>query len=184
MQPWYIATKRFGPWNPEAWCNYTEWSGLRALREVVSLDTTLCPTVLPDIQKEYWPHIVNEDFMLHFFTDLDYLRARTAAIPDTNLLCVFRNPSRHPAPPDAPVGFDFVGYDVVDIHGDISALTNCGGFPDVFSNEELNPYGLLATRDRAIDVQAALKTLHPDERHADCHVWAVFRASEASRAAR
>ena len=122
--------------------------------------------------------------MLHFFTDLDYLRARTAAIPDTNLLCVFRNPSRHPAPPDAPVGFDFVGYDVVDIHGDISALTNCGGFPDVFSNDELNPYGLLATRDRAIDVQAALKTLHPDERHADCHVWAVFRASEASRAAR
>ena len=55
-------------------------SGLRQLEEVVSLDSSLCPTVLPDIKPEYWNHIVNEDFMLHFFTDLDYLRGETAAI--------------------------------------------------------------------------------------------------------
>ena len=29
---------------------------------------------------------MNEDFMLHFFTDLDYLRAETAAIIRKNLL--------------------------------------------------------------------------------------------------
>ena len=176
MQPWYIATKRFGPWDAEAWRGYTDWSGLGGLSEVVSLDAILCPTVLPEIREDYWPHIVNEDFMLHFFTDLDFLLGEIAAIPDRNLLCVFRNPPRHPEPPAASQRFQFVGYDVVDIHGDVSALTNCGGFPDVFANDELQPVGLLPTHARAVDVQAALKARYPGERHADCHVWAVFRA--------
>jgi hypothetical protein len=174
MQPWYIATKRFGPWDGETWRAYTEWAGLGGLRELVSLDAILCPTVLPDIGPDYWPHIVNEDYMLAFFTDLAFLAAQIAAIPDRNLLCVFRNPPRHPT---APAPFDFVGYDVVDIHGDVSALTNCGGFPDVFSNDELLPVGLLPTRERAFEVQARLKERHPDHGHTDCHVWAVFRAA-------
>lgn len=33
----------------------------------------LCPTVLPEIKNEYWPYIVNEDFMLNFFVDLEFL---------------------------------------------------------------------------------------------------------------
>lgn len=181
MEPWYIATKRFGPWDGAAWRKYVEWSGLGALREVVSLDVTLCPSVLPDIQDGYWPYIVNEDYMLHFFTDLDFLLGQIETVPDRNLLCVFRNPPRHPVPPEASVRFGFIGYDVVDIHGDISALTNCGGFPDIFSNRELQPYGLLPSRDRAIEVQNAMRKLYPDENHTDCHVWAVFRAIEEGR---
>ena len=177
MQPWYIATKKFGPWDGAAWSRYTEWSGLTGLCEVVSLDAILCPTVLPEIRVDDWPHIVNEDFMLHFFTDLDFLLSRIAAIPDRNLLCVFRNPPHPPAAPDTPSRFQFVGYDVVDIHGDISALTNCGGFPGIFENDELQPFGLMPTRERAVEVQAALKARHPGESHTDCHVWAVFRAA-------
>jgi len=177
MEPWYIATKRFGPWDGEAWRKYTDWAGLGALRELVSLDAILCPTVLPEIRDDYWPHIVNEDFMLNFFTSLDFLLDEIATIPDRNLLCVFRNPPRHPAPPDARIPFDFAGYDVVDIHGDVSALTNCGGFPDVFSSAELQPFGLLSSHDRAVEVQAGLRQLHRDEPHANCHVWAIFRAA-------
>lgn len=37
----------------------------------------LCPTVLKNIEDDYWPHIVNEDFMLSYFVDLNYLRALT-----------------------------------------------------------------------------------------------------------
>jgi hypothetical protein len=40
------------------------------LEEVVSLDKLLCPPILREVKTEYWPHIVNEDFILHFFTDL------------------------------------------------------------------------------------------------------------------
>jgi hypothetical protein len=88
----------------------------------------LCRTLLPDIRDEYWPYIVNEDFML------------------------------------------------VDVHGSASALTNCGGFPGVFANDELSSKGLLLTHARALQVQAELRTKHPEEHHADCHVWAISRA--------
>lgn len=58
-----------------------------------------------------------------------------------------------------------------------SALTNCGGFPDVFDNAEISSKGLLTSYDRAIEVQAALRRPYPDEPHANGHVGAVFRAS-------
>src|SRR5262249_8978200 len=61
MQPWFIATETFTP-RSDAWAKYVAWSGLTQLDEVVSLDPMLCPSVLPDIKPQYWPHIVNEDF--------------------------------------------------------------------------------------------------------------------------
>lgn len=95
ITPWFIATEKFDR-SHARWAKYIAWSGLRQLDEVVSLDSSLCPTVLPNIKTEYWKHIVNEDFMLQFFTDLDYLRGETADIQAKNLLRVFRNPPVHP----------------------------------------------------------------------------------------
>jgi hypothetical protein len=60
VQPWFIATEPFGPWSGDAWSSYVAWSGLSQLRELVSLDETLCPTALPDIAERYWPHIVTK----------------------------------------------------------------------------------------------------------------------------
>jgi hypothetical protein len=71
MQPWFIATETFTPQRGESWSNYITWSGLTQLDEGVSLDAMLCPTLLPDLRDEYWPHLVNEDSMLNFFTDLE-----------------------------------------------------------------------------------------------------------------
>src|SRR5262249_8959065 len=172
MQPWFIATECFTAQGGEAWEKYIAWSGLRHLDEVVSLDPMLCPTLLPEIKAEYWPYIVNEDFMLTFFVDLEFLRKQLADIRERNLLCVYRNPPR-PAPPYK--GFEFLGYDLVDVQGSASALTNCGGFPDVFANSELSSKGLLTSHDRAFQVQADLRAKHPEEHHADCHVWAISR---------
>lgn len=174
MQPWFIATETFTSRDAEAWEKYVSWSHLCHLDEVVSLDPMLCPTVLPEIKDEYWPHIVNEDFMLNFFIDLDFLRHELSAAGVYNLLCVYRNPD-HPPPYSMPKGFEFLGYDLVDIEGSASALTNCGGFPDVFDNRELSPKGLLTSYTRAVQVQCELRTKHPDEHHADCHLWAVAR---------
>ena len=44
-------------------------------------------------------------------------------------------------------GFEFVGYDLVDIQSTASALTNCGGFQEVFSNNELSEKGLLKSHE-------------------------------------
>ena len=179
MQPWFIATEPFRPGHPE-WSKFVEWSGLRHLEEVV-LDPILCPSVLPEVKVDYWPHIVNEDFMLQFFVNHDFFRQQIAAIPVKNVLCVVRNPDCQPALPTTLGDFTFLGYDVVDVQWSASALTNCGGFADVFDNAELSPQGLLTSRARACEVQAYLKKTHPHEPHGDCHVWAVFRAGDALR---
>src|SRR5262249_44795405 len=88
VTPWFIATEPFTPTDGEKWDKYIEWSGLNQLDEVVSLDGLLCPPVLRYIEDEYWPHIVNENFMLHFFTDFDFLSSRVAEIEPKNVLCV------------------------------------------------------------------------------------------------
>src|SRR5262249_10558786 len=109
-----------------------------------------------------------------FFTDFDFLMTQVADIEPKNVLCVFRNP---PAQPEVslPADFRFLGYDLMDRDCSISALTNCGGFPDVFANSELSRVGLFTDIRRAVEVQRDLRSLHPTERHADCHLWAVFR---------
>lgn len=173
MEPWFIATERFSPESGETWTTFVEWSGLSHLTEVVSLDPMLCPSVLPDVKATYWPHIVNEDFMLGFFTNLDFLRAEIAGFDDLNLLCVIRDPVREPLP---PAGFDLLGYDIVDVQGGASALTNCGGFPDVFEASELTPLGLLPSLERAKQVQQVLRERYPDEPHGACHRWAICRS--------
>jgi len=176
MQPWYIATETFTS-RHEAWGKYIAWSGLTQLDEVVSLDPMLCPSLLPEIKPEFWPHIVNEDFMLQFFVDLDFLLGQLADVTaDRNLLCVFCNPLGQPSLPPSSLRFEFLGYDLVDVQSSASALTNCGGFPDIFETAELSAKGLLPSRARAFEVQTQLRRKYPDEPHADCHVWAIFRA--------
>lgn len=176
MQPWFIATETFTSRRGEAWTKYVAWSGLAHLDEVVSLDPMLCPTVLPEIKDQYWPHIANEDLMINFFIDLEFLLTQVSDIPERNLLCVYRNPPSPPAPCAGPVSFEFLGYDLVDVEGSASALTNCGGFPDVFENRELSSKGLLTSHVRAFQVQSELRARHPEEHHANCHVWAIHRA--------
>ncbi|WP_435008748.1 hypothetical protein P12x_000016 [Tundrisphaera lichenicola] len=179
MQPWFIATETFDPSRGEGWSRYIEWSGLTQLREVVSLDPMLCPTVLPETKDHYWPYIVNEAYMLDYFTSLPVLLGEIAGIESRNLLAVFRNPE---FPPSLGPGYDafrFVGHDLVDLSGLASALTNCGGFPGAFSNDEISDQGLLTSHARAFEVQGELRRLYPEEHHAYCDVWAIFRNIES-----
>ena len=74
-----------------------------------------------------------------------------------------------------PAGFDFAGFELLDVHGDVSALTDCGGFPEVFAGDELNAFGLLSDLARADEVRRGLRTAYPDEPHAHCDVWALWR---------
>ena len=180
MGPLYIATETFDPSWGTRWSNYIIWSGLTHLTEVVSLDSMLCPPILKEIEDDYWPHIVNEDSMVNYFIDFGFLRERVVHVQQKNVLCVFRNPESAPSLPPGHEAFTFLGYDLVDVEGSASALTNCGGFPDVFSNNELSNVGLLTSLSRAKEVQGLLCSRYPEEHHADCHLWAVFRHSHLS----
>ena len=174
MAPWFIAIQQFGPANGDEWIKYVGWSGLSQLEELISLDTILCPPLLPDIKDDYWPHIVQQDGCLHFFTDLAFLRQQVAHIDGGRILCVYGNPESPPVLPAELNGFKPIGYDLVDDQTGISALSNCGGWPGVLANSELSPKGLIETHERALQLLELLARQYPKEPHAHCDVWAIF----------
>jgi len=175
----YIAVEKFDPSKGSQWRDYIVWSGLTQLDEVVSLDGMLCPVILKETKASYWHHIVNEDGMLNFLTDLDFLKQQLGSPANVNILAVLRNPTEEAVRDGLGDRFRFVGYDLLDQEQGVSALTNCGGFPDVFANAELSTKGLLQSYSRAREVQRDLKERYPEEYHADCNIWAIFRLDAA-----
>ena len=177
--PLFIATERFDPTDGEKWRQYFEWAKIPNLTEIVGLDSMLCPHLPQEICDEDWPHLVNEDFRTDYFLHLDYLLRRIQNQPRRNILGLYRNPPVHVA--DSPAGGDFIfmGYDLIEEQTQISALTNCGGFPDVFNNSELNSCGLILDHGRAIEVKKLLAKKHPEEPHAQCEMYSVWLLNKA-----
>ena len=176
LGPLYVANRRFGPQSGEDWLAFVRGSGLGQLGEVVGLDGALCPPVLQERLDDDWSHIVNENLMRDYFTDLAWLLSRVlkqeGSLQHCNVLCVMRNPVIEP---ELPPDFDLLGYELVDVYGSASVLTNCGGYPDVFAQGELNRVGLINRLERARAIQKTLPRAYPQDGHAQCHVWAVGR---------
>ena len=70
--------------------------------------------------------------------------------------------------------FDFCGYDLVD-EFEISAITNCGGFDETYTYHDLNSIGLIPTLTSARKIQIDLKKNNPNEEHADCLLFGIWR---------
>ena len=172
----YCAAKPFNHMDGDAWLSYVHWLGREDLRQVVTLDSILCPSLIQLETEEDWRYVVQEDFMLDFFHDLDYVLARTACIPTKNVLAAARNPTTTEVSGFLNPDFEFAGFDVVDVGGGISAILDCGGFPEVFSLSELSANtGLICSLQRANQIRDTLARLYPDGDHTNCHVWALWR---------
>jgi len=182
-KPLFIATERFDPSDGEKWQSFCQWAEIPGLVEVVSLDSLLCPHVVKELRGEDWHHIVCEDFRLDYFYHLDYLKERIQDVSRRNILGLYRNPETDTVHAPAPGDFKFVGYDLIEEQTQISALTNCGGFPDVFSNNELNRFGLIDRFHRARAVRRLLAGRHPEEPHAQCELYAIWRLDETEDSA-
>jgi len=177
--PLFVATEPFDASDGERWESYTQWAKIPGLIEVVSLDTLLCPTVLSELSDEDWNHNVHADYRLNYFYNLDYLIRRSAGVSRRNILGLYRNPDVHISSPPAAANSQFMGYDLIEEATHISALTNCGGFPETFSNSELNEYGLITDFSRASEIRRLLPEHNPDEHHANCELYAIWRLAEA-----
>jgi len=70
--------------------------------------------------------------------------------------------------------FIFCGYDLAD-DLEISALTNCGGFDDVFTYKDLNSLGLIQDFVLARKIRADLENKYPEDEHASCLLFAIWR---------
>ena len=171
----YSAVKRFDPACGEPWQKYIEWSGLTQLREAVSLDGILCPTVFQELIAEDWQHNVQEDFKITLFHDLDYVVRRVAGDDRVSILALMQNPTDTEVRSFTDPRFAFRGFDLVELGTGISALVNCGGFDKAFSDADLSDCGLLTDHAKALSVQNLLRAEYPDEPHADCDLWAIWQ---------
>jgi hypothetical protein len=180
-EAYFTARERFDPADGERWRSYFEWAKIPALREVVSLDTMLCPCVIDEMTDQDWAHAGGANFMFGYFRDLDYLIGRIPRGKRRNILGVYRNPTSHIGHMEAgDHRLAFFGYDLIEDQTSISALSNCGGFPKVFSNDELNEFGLLSGFSRALEIQRHLRTEYPDDPHAECELYAIWRLDEGN----
>jgi len=170
----YVARRSFGP-HSENWSGYLDFSRLSLLREVITLDTMLCPSIVTELSDADWQHNVVVDYRGDYFTDFDYLVRRVRSVDHCNLLAVVKRPAEGQVVQPPRAGFVFRGFDLIEAETGISALTNCGGFDRAFTNDELKEVGLLTNLERATDVQKTLRAEYPDEHHARCDVWAIWR---------
>ena len=172
---WYKATETFSSQDGEKWTKYKSWVKLPQLSELVSLDNSLCTSVLETLNEEDWQHNVHLDYCCDYFHDLEYLLKRIPNTNSVNILATIREPTDGVIKEFNDSRFVFCGFDLLDETTAVSALTNCGGFPESFANSELTQLGLLSRFERAREVQDALLQNNPNEPHADCTLWALWR---------
>jgi len=173
---YYTAIERFDPGNGERWLGYTRWLGRTDLTRVVTLDSILCPPVVHVESSDDWQFVAKEEFMLDFFTDLDFVLRCVVGHRPSVVVAVARDPSAADVSGFSHPDFEFAGFDVVDIQFVASALFNSSHFPRVFDVSELSPEsGLIMSRERAFEIRDTLRRRYPDRDEVKCYVWAIWR---------
>lgn len=167
----YVANRPFTS-RSAGWKKFVAFSKLSHLKEVVSLDALLCRRLVTDLLDEDWNHNATDEEEPFFFWDLPYLEGKLQRNVDFQILGTLKNPDSIPS---QVVGFKFMGFDLIERHGTISALSNCGGFDETFSRSELNSVGLIPELSRAREIQKNLAAYNPAEPHAQCDYWAIWR---------
>ena len=166
------------------WDGYIAWRGLTHLTEVVSLDDLLNkPLIKPDYgNAEDWAHIVTqENYITGLFSTLDYVLKKVKSTGRFNLLAVIIEPPE--ACNDVTFDdFEFVGYDLLEKDFGISSLTNCDGFDEPYSPDDLNQFGLLYDFEKAYSIKKRLLANNPEHPHADTNVMALWRHKTIGRA--
>jgi len=157
------------------WDKYIQWSKLDHLDEVISIDCSLCPFVLSELNSEDWNNISEEKRFFGLFKSADYCIRRFKDFDNTQVVAIQIEPSSSVEEDLFDSRFVFKGYDLVEEFSRISALTNCGGFKKSFSNSDLNSFGLIQTFEKVLKIQHSLRSEYPEESHADCIVIAIWR---------
>lgn len=186
MTFWFTAKNTYNQRYEDglSWEKYIEWSGLTQLKELVSLDTMLCELAFDaDYESEeiYNYVIIDEHYVTDLFNSLDYILKNVQGKSNFNLLTVVKEPEQECNNIQLD-NFEFAGYDLLDKDYSVSALTNCGGFAETFSNDELNNVGLLDTYEKAAAIRKGLFENNPNEWHADCFIFALWRHKTIGRA--
>jgi len=173
---YYAAIERFGPDNGERWVGFTRWLGRTDLKRIVTLDSSLCPTVVHPESADDWQFVAREEFMIDFFTDPNFVRRRLDSERPSEIVAVARDPSAEIVAGFPHADFELAGFDLVDAQFTGSVIFKPDRFPGAVNVSKLSPEsGLLKSRDWAFKVRDMLARKHPDREDARCFVWAVWR---------
>ena len=173
---YFTAIEKFDRDNGERWADYARWIGHSDLVRIVTLDSLLCPPVVHAESAEDWQFVAKEDFMLDFFTDLDFVLRGVAGHRPAEVLAVIREPSAAEVENFSHPDFEFAGFDLMDTRMVASALLGSDRFPEMFDVNELSPdSGLLRSHARAGEIRDDLRRRYPDRANAQCDVWALWR---------
>lgn len=165
----YVAVEQFIPTQ-----NYQDWCKLYHVKEVVSIDGCLCPSIFNYLEDEYNDRVIWFDNYI-VTRDLEWLIELIADKAGYQILAVSKSPCFDSSCKFADERFGFMGYDMIDHHDDISALTNCGGLDKAFLPCDISIYGLIADFSKAKEIQQKLLEEYPEDDHADCVMWAIWR---------
>ncbi len=177
MMPIFTARRKFDPRCGDYWLGYIEWSGFHHIKELVSTDSILSPSMIEALIDADWEFNVHTDNLVYFFHDFEYLKRRIVYDSSRhNLLAIFERPTQAPAQIE---GFTFCGYDILDSADSISVLTNCGRFPLIYTPDDLNPLGLISDLGRVTEIAEAIRKTKADDHHCrDCRVWGIARYTD------
>lgn len=146
--PLYYVAERFFPSQ-----EYVDFSLLTARSEIVTYDIGLCCEI----------------------TQQNYDIPQVTLKNDEQIIAVFKNPTKTTK---RKLGkeFEFCGYDLSEEQTMISAITNCGAlFDHTIDIEDLNKYGLYSSLKKASSMKEFLKEKYPEEPHAHCEIYEVWR---------
>lgn len=182
---------------------YLEFSKLNHVKEIITLDDMLCPNLIKELTEEDWKHLYRKrrsavldkldgslskekqslevskrqvvECYFGMFVNLDWLLNKINHIEDKQVLAVSKEPIEDCVKINFDNRFKFYGYDLMDDDCCTSALTNCGGFDEIFSVNDISEYGLIKDFSKARLIQRLLKEKYPYESHANCTLWAIWR---------
>jgi hypothetical protein len=164
----HTIVEPFGPADGEAWRSYCKWRGIQFER-FDSIDGMLRPKFFMPESDEDWQHVVNENFKLHYFTDLEYARKKQDEIGRGVLVglsfdCHEEN--------DAA----FRGYDLFDVRSVISLLTNWGNDVEII-NAALMPNALIRDLGTVTRIRDELIATHEMDGHVEwCEIVSIYDA--------
>lgn len=177
---WYSAQEKFNlkeDWADAMWKRFV--STIPQVKEFVTLDGMLCPDFVFEKKNDDWNYVVmNGDYLTDLYTDPIVFLSRNIDLAKYNLIACIKEPQDE----DRSIlesDYEFIGYDLMDKDLSNSALTNCGGFYDVYSPSDINEYGILSDRDFAYKIRDELFKKHPEEHHANCFVFEIWRMKVA-----
>jgi len=166
-EPIFYKAERFFP-NEK----YEEFSKIHGRVEIVTHDCCLCRVI---IDEHLFGDMEIESIYAGEVKSIEKL-LKSPLGESEQIIAYYKNPIENHTHHKLKDGFEFCGYDLSEEMTHISAITNCDDFFDkAIPYEKLNKFGLICEHQEALRIRELLGELYPDEEHAECEVYELWR---------